>query len=58
MSDHAEIVRNYPDALLLAIITQEGKRNLRNYQDHQTRWMAQRLSAVRAERRRRKEAAK
>lgn len=49
MSDHADIVASYHDSLLKAIIKAEGRRNLRDYRDHETRWMAGRISACRAE---------
>ena len=53
---HAGVVAAYPDALIEAAIDDLGKRNLRNQQDHETRWCAERASALRAERRKRKDA--
>lgn len=51
---HIRAVSSYPDWLLDAVIDDLGKRNLRNYQDNETRWLAGRASAARAERRRRR----
>jgi hypothetical protein len=51
---HQAIVRAYPDDLIEDIIADLGRYNLRDLRDHETRWKAERLSAARAERRRRK----
>ena len=51
--NHAQICRHYPDAILLAIIADLARRNLRDYRDHAVRWCGRRLAAARAERRRR-----
>jgi hypothetical protein len=51
---HAAIVRTYSDDLLEDLIADLGKRNLSNQRDHDTRFLADRCSAARAERRRRK----
>lgn len=48
---HEAIVRTYSDDLLEDIITDLGRRNLRDFRDHATRWMGERLKAARAERR-------
>lgn len=54
---HEAIVAGYSDELLAAIVKDCGKRNLRDQKDHEKRWLAERLSAARWERKRRKEAA-
>lgn len=51
---HEAVVVTYSDALLEAVIQDLGRRNLRDQSDHEIRWSAQRLSAARAERRRRR----
>lgn len=51
---NAIVVADYSDDLLDAIIADLGNRNLRDYSNHETRWLAERASACRAERRRRK----
>lgn len=51
---HEAQVAGYPDALLVAVIEDLGKRNLRDMRDHETRWCAERSKAARAERRSRK----
>ncbi len=51
---HQAIVRTYSDDLIEDIIADLGRFNLRDLRDHETRWKAERLSAARAERRRRK----
>lgn len=51
---HEAIVRRYSDRLLEAVIADLGSRNLRNLRDHETRFLAERCKAARAERRRRK----
>lgn len=51
---HAGIVAAYNDTLLERLIADLGKRNLRNQQDHETRFLAERSSAARHERRTRK----
>lgn len=51
---HDAIVRTFPDWLLEAVIGDLGRRNLRDYRNHETRWLGERASAARAERRRRK----
>lgn len=53
---HAATVATYSDALLDALLADCGRRNLRDYRDHETRWLAARSSAARAERKRRKTA--
>lgn len=53
---HEAVVRGYSDELVQGIIDDLGKRNLRDLRDHATRWQAERSSAARAERRRRKAA--
>lgn len=50
-----QIVAHYPTPLLRQILADIGKRNLRDYRDHETRWLAARVSAVRKELKRRKE---
>jgi hypothetical protein len=55
MNTHEITARSYPDDLIDQIIDDLARRNLRNYQDHETRWLADRSSALRAERRRRKQ---
>jgi hypothetical protein len=55
---HAGIAATYDDELLEAIIADLGKRILSNLRDHETRFLAERLKACRAERRARKEAAR
>lgn len=52
---HEAIVRGYPDWMLSAVIADLGKRNLRDQRDHATRWAAERCSAARWERKRRKQ---
>lgn len=52
---HEAIVRTYSDALLEAVIEGHKHRNLRDYRDHETRWLGDRIKAARAERRRRKQ---
>ena len=54
MMTHPQIVANYPDSLLEDIISDLSKRNLRDYRDFEVRWSADRLSACRKERKRRK----
>jgi hypothetical protein len=49
-----QIVAHYPTALLEQILADIGQRNLRDYRDNETRWLAERASAVRKELRRRK----
>jgi hypothetical protein len=51
---HDRAVSTYPDWLLDAVIDDLGRQNLRDYGNHETRWKAERSSAARAERRRRK----
>lgn len=51
---HAAIVATYSDALLDSIIDDLGTRNLRDFRDHETRWLGERMKACRAERRARK----
>ena len=55
LSPHDRAVRDYSDDLIEYAIADLGRRNLRDYGNHETRWMAERSSALRAERRRRKE---
>ena len=52
---HQAIVKTYSDQLIEDIIADLGRFNLRDLRDHETRWKAERLSACRAERRRRKQ---
>jgi hypothetical protein len=54
LASHELAARSYSDGLIDAIIDDLGNRNLRDQRDHETRWLAQRSSALRAERRRRK----
>lgn len=51
---HQAIVASYSDELIEAVIADISRYNLRDLRDHETRWKAERLSAARAERRRRK----
>ena len=53
---HAGISATYSDELLESIIADLGQRNLRDLRDGETRWLAERMKACRAERRARKEA--
>ena len=55
---HEAVVLGYSDTLLAGVIEDLGRRNLRDQRDHATRWAAERCSAARWERRRRKEAAR
>lgn len=55
---HAGIAATYSDDLLESIIADLGKRNLSNLRDHETRFLAERSKACRAERRARKEVAR
>lgn len=50
---HDAVVIQYPCWMLDAVIADAGTRNLRDYRDHETRWLAERCKAARAERRRR-----
>lgn len=52
---HEWVVRAWPDTLLVHVIEDLGKRNLRDQRDHAVRWQAERCSAARHERKRRKE---
>lgn len=54
MTPHEKVAAAYPTALIQTIIAKEGKRNLRDYRDHETRWLGDRLKALRAELRARK----
>lgn len=47
---HEAIVATYSDDLLEVVIADLGRRNLRDYRDHETRFCAERLSASRTER--------
>lgn len=51
---HQAIVKTYSDDLIEDLIADLSRFNLRDLRDHETRWKAERLSAARAERRRRK----
>lgn len=51
---HEGVVRTYSDEMLTRLIDDIGKRNLSDLRDHETRWLAERSKAARAERRRRK----
>ena len=51
---HANAVRDYSDATIEAAIADLGRRNLRDQSNHEVRWMAERSTALRAERRARK----
>lgn len=53
---HEAIVASYSDATLEALINDIGRRNLSNLRDHETRFLAERSKAARAERRARKAA--
>lgn len=53
-NEHARAVRGYTDDMLDAVIADLSRRNLRDYGNHETRWLAERSSACRAERRARK----
>ena len=55
---HYVTVAAYPDHLLEALIADIGTRNLRNLRDHETRFLADRSKAARAERRERQAAGK
>jgi hypothetical protein len=50
---HALTVSQYSDDLLEAVFQDLSTQNLRNYKDHETRWKAERLTAIRAERNKR-----
>lgn len=50
----ADTAASYPDTLLEAAYRDLSKQNLRNQQDNETRWKADRLKALSAERRKRK----
>lgn len=54
-TDHAAVAATYPPGLLEAVIADLGARNLRDYQDHATRWQAERLTACRRERKNRRQ---
>jgi hypothetical protein len=54
---HARTVAQYSDNLLEAVIEDLSHRNLRNFRNHDVRWMGERSTAARAERRKRKEGA-
>jgi len=54
MMTHDEIAALYPSDMLDKIIADLGARNLRDQRDHETRFLAERSKALRAERRRRK----
>lgn len=58
LADHVDMVRRYEDALLERVYWQLRRQNLRDYSDDETRWKAERLKAVAAERRARKAALK
>jgi hypothetical protein len=51
---HRRAVAGYSDATLGALIDDLGRRNLSNLRDHETRFLAERSKAARAERRDRK----
>lgn len=51
---HAKAVREYSDETIEAAIADLGRRNLRDQANHETRWMAELSTALRAERRARK----
>jgi hypothetical protein len=51
---HALTVSQYSDELLESVFEELSTQNLRNYRDHETRWKADRLSAIRKERNTRK----
>lgn len=53
---HEAVVAGYSDALLVAIIADVGGRNLSNHRDNETRWLSERVSAARWERKRRQQA--
>ena len=46
MMDHAQIVAGLSPKLIPLIIDDLKKRNLRDYRDHETRWTADRLRAL------------
>jgi len=50
---HQLAASGYPDHLLHSVYEDLRKQNLRDYSDHETRWKAERLSAIAAERKRR-----
>jgi hypothetical protein len=51
---HADAVAILSDSTIEAALQDLGKRNLSKQQDHETRWLADRSKALRAERRKRK----
>jgi hypothetical protein len=50
---HTLTVSQYSDELLEAVFLELSTQNLRNYKDNETRWKAERLTAIRAERNKR-----
>lgn len=54
MSTHDRAIASYTDDMLDAVIADLGRQNLRDYGNHETRWLAERSSACRALRRERK----
>jgi len=53
---HEAVVAEYSDELLVAVIADCGRRNLRDQRNHETRWLSERMSAARFERRKRQAA--
>lgn len=52
---HEGVAASYSDQTIEAVIGDLGKRNLSNLRDHETRFLAERCKALRAERRNRKQ---
>ena len=50
---HSLTVSQYSDELIEAVYAELSPQNLRNYKDHETRWKAERLTAIRTERNKR-----